>query len=178
MGAALLFECSQRKPRREHSLDSSPGLYALFLGPGAKLPGFPLPSEALIYIGKATGGGGLKARCHFNGGTRNHSPRKSLAAVLLDTLRLVPKPVLNLGSGTYKTWQLEPDSERALDRWMHENLLLSKVVASNAATIERPLIREYAPLLNLTDCAPTDAHRQISSMRAEIERRMRTMPAP
>jgi len=155
-------------------LDNSSGLYALFLNQRAELPGFPLPSEALICIGKATGSGGLKTRCHFNGGTRNHSPRKSLAAVLLDALNLVPKPVLNKGSGVYKTWQLEQTSEHALDLWMHENLMLSTAVGDDAAEMEKALIREHAPLLNLTDCAKSDAHRRIAAKRAEIEQRMRS----
>ncbi|MFN4097506.1 MAG: GIY-YIG nuclease family protein [Sphingomonas sp.] len=171
--AASILDRSRRAPRTDHHLDASPGLYALFLRSGAKLPDLEVPEEALLYIGKADGAGGLRARCHFNGGTRNHSPRKSFAAILRNHLSLVPIPVLNKRVGAYKTWQLELTSERKLDAWMHKNLMLSIYVSAEPRALEAQLIRENAPPLNLKECVQGEQQRHVYRLRSDIEAAMR-----
>ena len=169
---ARLFEPVNRKPRADQTLDGSPGLYALFLRAGCSLPVVCPGPDGLIYIGKADGAGGLATRCHFNGKTRNHSPRKSLAALLVQTLELAPRRV-NARDGSYKTWALEKASEAALDRWMHRNLYVSVVPCAEAAQIEPRLIARFAPPLNLRDCIQSDDHRRLSDLRRGIETRLR-----
>jgi len=170
-----LFEPASRKARALHSLDSSPGLYALYLKTGAALPGLDVNFDSPIYIGKADGAGGLARRCHFRGGTRNHSPRKSLAALLRDELELEVRAFQNRADNSFKTWGLTPASEIKLDQWMHANLLLSVVLTPAAAALEKALIRTWVPPLNLTDCQQTEGHLAISRLRAEMERRARNL---
>ena len=62
------------------------GVYVLFLRKGSALPGMELGEQELLYIGLAANRKGLEGRCHFNARTRNHSPRKSLAVLLIDVL--------------------------------------------------------------------------------------------
>jgi hypothetical protein len=171
--AASLLDLVNRKSRADLRLDASAGLYALFLRPGRLLPEFVVHGDAPVYIGKADGSGGLKRRCHFHGGTRNHSPRKSLAAILRERLGLAPRPVVNADTGAYKTWELEPESEQTLDRWMHDNLLVSIVLTKDAAVLEGPLIRDHSPLLNLTECSQGEPHMRVRRLRHQIEVAMR-----
>jgi len=170
-----LFDPAKRKVRSLHILDSSAGLYALYLKPASALPGFDADFDKPLYIGKADGAGGLARRCHFKGGTRNHSPRKSLAALLEKELGLQIRAFRNRTDNSFKTWGLERDSEIALDRWMHANLLLSVVPTLHAAVLEKLLIREWAPPLNLTDCHQSAGHLTVSRLRGEIERRARAI---
>ncbi len=170
-----LFEAGSRKARSLHFLDRSPGLYALYLKSGSVLPGLEVAFERPVYIGKADGAGGLVRRCHFKGGTRNHSPRKSLAALLEKELGLNVRAFRNRADNSFKTWGLEPASKIALDRWMHAHLLLSVALTLEAGTLEKPLIREWAPPLNLTECDQSERHLKISQLRAAMERRARAI---
>ena len=170
-----LFDFANRKDRRLHQLDNSQGLYALFLKSGSRFPDFELPSECLIYIGKADSGGGLKKRCHFNGRTRKHSPRKSLASVLEAHLDLKIRPFLNSKDQSYDTWGLESESEDNLKDWMRRNINLSVAICRDANTLEKPLIKRMAPVLNLTDCVQTQIHQRIRALRGNCEERAREM---
>lgn len=169
---ARLFDPVNRKPRADHTLDESPGVYALFLRSGCSLPPVRPGPDGLIYIGKADGAGGLASRCHFKGKTRNHSPRKSLAVLLSGTLKLTPRRV-NMPDGSYKTWALEKASEAVLDQWMHRNLHLSIVRCAEAAEIESALIARFAPPLNLRDCVQSEDHRRVSDLRKSVDVRLR-----
>lgn len=173
--AGELFEPSNRKARSLHLLDKSSGLYALYLKVGSSLPFLEPDDDVPLYIGKADGAGGLARRCHFRGGTRKHSPRKSLAALLEAELDLQIRPFLNGKDGSFETWGLVPESEAALDRWMQANLLLSVIATPQAAALEKPLIRHWAPFLNLTDCVHSESHRKISQLRAAMERRAKSL---
>lgn len=170
--AAQLQAGSNRRSRRDFILDRTPGLYAIFLKPGSTLPVILISGETLVYLGKAQGAGGLKSRCHFNGGTRNHSPRKSLAVLLEKELGLVARRV-NDADGSYKTWALEPTSERMLDGWMHANLGIAFATLADAPLFEKQLIERFAPPLNLTDCAQSESHRSIVELRRRMDNRMR-----
>ena len=76
-----------RRPRAEWGLPKEKGVYALFLNPESFLD--TRPSESgLLYLGKAENRNGLQGRCHFEGRTVNHSPRKSLASLLSSELSL------------------------------------------------------------------------------------------
>lgn len=156
-----------RAPRASFTLDASHGVYALHLKPDAVLPGITPGEHGLIYIGKASGSGGLKGRCHFNGSSASHSPRRSLAALLIDELKVVPKSVPH-PDGAYKTWGLELMSEKVLDRWMHDNLLLAIEPRDDAALHEQELIWKHQPVLNLRDCPQSAQHEMVSAARRRI----------
>jgi hypothetical protein len=153
----------KRAPRSKLDLDHENGLYALFLRDGAKLPEIEPGQTGLIYIGKAAGRKGLKGRCHFDGKTTNHSPRKSLAFLLNEELSLTPKLVTKLRSAS--TWTLEPKSEARLTAWMHDNLLLAIARLDQPHAKEQELINRFSPPLNLTGCPQTERHRLISGGR-------------
>lgn len=142
------------------------GVYALYLREGADLPGITPGDLGLIYIGLAANRKGLKGRCHFNARTRNHSPRKSLAVLLMDELAL--KPVLVPKPNSPDTWGLEASSEARLSAWMHDNLELAIELCDDPEARETELVSHYAPPLNLTKCLQTAEHRRISEARSKI----------
>ena len=170
--AAQLLDQTLRKSRCDVSLDSSTGLYALFLKPGHALQELPLSNGALIYLGKAEGAGGLKSRCHFNGGTRNHSLRKSLAVLLENELKLVPRPIAN-PDGSYKTWALDRQSEAALDQWMLTNLDVAYTTMQGATGFEMQLIDLLNPAINLNGCHQGEGHHLIKQLRRRMDERMK-----
>lgn len=155
-----------RTARRDITLEPVTGLYALFLRPNSVLPGIEPCREGLIYIGKAAGKRGLLGRCHFAGKTRNHSPRKSLAYLLRDQLKLtatyLPKP------NSPPTWGLDTASEERLSLWMHENLLLAVTPNPQPAAAEKTLIAQHAPPLNLDLCFQTHRHEALKAGRSQM----------
>lgn len=158
----LPIEQWHRAARSSFALGTECGVYALFLRNPAALPTITPGREGLIYIGLAAGQGGLRERCHFAGKTRTHSPRRSLAALLVDDLGLVP--VAHPGG----KWGLDAVSETKLDAWMHENLHLAIEPCPDPDTREAELIALYAPPLNLTKCPQTAQHRMVSEVRARM----------
>ena len=155
-----------RGRRSTFTLGHETGVYALFLRKGSTLPGMELREQELIYIGLAANRKGLKGRCHFNARTRNHSPRKSLAVLLMDVLELVPVLVSKPTSGD--TWGLDATSDARLSQWMHDNLNLAVEICADVEDRETELICRYAPPLNLTKCSQTLTHRRISEARAGV----------
>lgn len=165
-----------RGPRATFNLTTEPGVYTLFLKGGARLPGIALGEAGLIYIGMAANRNGLKGRCHFKARTRNHSPRKSLSVLLMDELALVP--VLVPKPNSQDTWGLDPASEVRLSAWMHANLELAVEVHLDPDARESELVQFYAPPLNLSKCAQSPQHRQISQARCEVLRSLQRRCEP
>lgn len=157
-----------RGPRATFDLTTEPGVYALFLKGEAQLPGVHPGEAGLIYIGMAANRNGLRGRCHFNAKTRNHSPRKSLAVLLMDELALLP--VLVHKPNSQDTWGLDPASEARLSAWMHTNLEVAVEVHHDPDARESELVQHYAPPLNLSQCAQSPAHHRISLARSEVLR--------
>ena len=158
----------KRGPRQDFSLGADCGVYALFLRPGANLPIIEPGREGLVYIGMTGANGGFAQRCHFRGKTGTHSPRRSLAALLMDMLDLKPLPK----RGNSTEVKLAVASERRLDRWMHDNLLVAYEICPDPIGRETELVSRLAPPLNLTKCVQSAAHRSISAARAEVRRRV------
>ena len=165
MSASL--ESWRRGPRSGFVLGTDPGVYALFLRKGATLPQITPVPNGLIYIGLAANRKGLKGRCHFDAKTRNHSPRKSLAALLMEELRLVP--ILVPKPNSTETWGLDAASEARLSAWMHGNLDLAIEICADPDKRESELVARHAPPLNLIKCAQTDQHQMISQARRRIQ---------
>lgn len=156
----------RRGPRASFVLGCEHGVYALYLREGADLPGITPGDGGLIYIGLAANRKGLKGRCHFNARTRNHSPRKSLAVLLMDELAL--KPVLVPKPNSPDTWGLEASSEARLSAWMHDNLELAIELCDDPDARETELVTLYAPPLNLTKCLQTAEHQRIAEARSNV----------
>jgi hypothetical protein len=130
------------------------------------LPGIKVGQQQLLYIGLAANRKGLKGRCHFNARTRNHSPRKSLAVLLMDALGLVP--VLVSKPNTADTWGLDATSDARLSQWMHDNIDLAVEICAHVDDRETELVYRYVPPLNLAKCVQTSTHRRISEARAAV----------
>jgi len=145
-----------RKLRSELILPAEAGVYALFLRENASLPDIVPQRDGLIYIGR---GISLVKRCHFNGKTESHSPRRSLAALLWHVLDLEPKPSAN------DKYKLSQPSEKRLDAWMHENLLTAFVTTDDFKQIEDLLIKRFAPPLNLNKCKQSAQHQAVKGVR-------------
>ena len=161
----------RRGPRSGFKLAEAKGVYALFLGNGAILPGIDRGEQGLLYIGLAANRRGLLGRCHFNARTVNHSPRKSLAVLLMDELAL--KPVLVTKPNSGDTWGLEPVSDARLTAWMHENLELAIECCDNPDARETELVGQFAPPLNLKKCVQTEQHLKISAARNWVKASLR-----
>jgi hypothetical protein len=156
----------QRGRRSSFALDNRAGVYALFLHEGANLPGIRPGENGLLYIGLAASRTGLKGRCHFDARTRNHSPRKSLAVLLMDELQL--KPVLITKPNSSDTWGLDAPSDARLSKWMHDNLDLAIETCVDPDGRETELVGRHSPPLNLTKCSQTARHRHVSEWRARV----------
>lgn len=154
-----------RGPRSSFSLGRETGVYALFLRSGSRLPGVQPGEEGLLYIGRATSAAGLEGRCHFCGNTAGHSPRRSLAALLIKQLDLVPVFVPKKKSDT---WRLESKSEATLNKWMHNNLDLAIEICSDPIDREAQLVGSLAPPLNLKQCGQSPQHCMISRARENV----------
>ena len=156
----------QRGARLTFKLGNDHGLYALFLCEGAEIPGVTPLDGGLIYLGKASGKRGIKGRCHFYASTANHSPRKSLAAMLFMALQLRPRLVRKPSSPD--TWTLDRASEERLTDWMLKSLEFAFMPLNSPASAERELVRELAPPLNLNLCAQRPEHCAVTASRREM----------
>jgi len=165
-----------RGPRSNHTLNADKGVYALFLCKGATLPEIEKIEDNLLYIGLAGSKKGLKGRCHFNARTKNHSPRKSLAVLLMDELTL--KPVLISKPNSTDTWGLDASSDMVLTEWMHNNLELAFIVCDKVGELEKRLIVQYAPPLNLKLCKQNEQHNRISTKRRKVMDGFKNITAP
>jgi hypothetical protein len=145
-----------RKRRNDHILPNISGVYALFLREISSLPNIIPLEGGLIYIGR---GRSLVNRCHFNGRTERHSPRRSLAALLWQELLLEPELRSNGNYGLSKS------SEIRLDAWMRENLLMAFDTLDDFEVVEDVLIKQFAPPLNLKQCAQSAQHKTVKDLR-------------
>lgn len=99
--------------------------------------------ESVIYIGIATS---LKKRgCnnHLLGTARNSTLRKSLGTLFKLRRKQFPNEV-----GTSKFRFVEED-EKMLTKWIGQNLMIYYFVTNNPKNIEKDLIEEYYPPLNI-----------------------------
>lgn len=156
-----------RTGRNEIVLGREKGVYALFLCAGSILPGIRALDNGLIYVGKAEGQDGFHGRCHFNGRTYNHSPRKSLAVLLMNDLDLVP--INQTGAdGTFK-WGLDKASDLRLSEWMYRNLMVALCSDPHPKWLESIILQQISPPLNLTECQKTPCIHHIEELRRGME---------
>ena len=127
----------------------NPGVYAVFAKEGNCLPGIILPPSGLVYIGETRD---LKRRNHFNAKHSGFSTlRRSIGAILKTHLHLAAEPRAGGPYETnYRNFRFEGEGEERLTQWMHLNLEYSSYPCDgDTAALERRLIREYEPPLNL-----------------------------
>jgi len=114
----------------------------------------------IIYVGMSNRG--FRARDyknHFKGTARNSTLRKSLGVfMLLNKEYEVNNPL---------KYKFKSDDERSLTMWMMENLWLHYLICENPEEIEKQLINELSPPLNLKD-----NHNEINK---EIRRQLKAM---
>lgn len=168
-----------RPPRS--ALDG-PGLYALY-GDADVWRGLGLgdPADARpLYVGKAEDSMVTRdLRTHFaTGKTGWSSPRRSLAALLVDELRLVPtaRRPENPEPGKWTHYALKVDGDQRLTAWMLDHLRLAAWPAQRAegmlGAIERAVMQAWAPPLNLTGVAQPWSG-SVRAARAEMARAAR-----
>lgn len=145
-----LAEALEQVPR-------SPGLYAMHANENAwrelKL-GSPTDAGPL-YVGKAEKS--LHSRdvlTHFRAGkTGTSTLRRSIAALLTNSLDLVPCPRSSTSAGAFDRFKLEPGGETRLSEWMEQNLSLSVWVKTgdiNLNDLETTVLQKLQPPLNLS----------------------------
>ncbi len=124
-----------------------PGVYALFARMGDGLPGIELAATGLVYIGQS---GDLVKRNHFIGPTGRSTVRRSLGAILKESLRLTAVP---RGRGKHAKdathYRFTSDGERRLSAWMAANLEIAALADSDPKGLEARLIRHCEPPLCL-----------------------------
>lgn len=127
-----------------------PGVYAIFAAQSVCLPRIVLPPSALVYIGLSDN---LAERNHFSAAQSGFSsPRRSMGALLKSVLRLKAEPRSPGRSKTnYKKYRFAGDGEERLTAWMRRNLTYAICPFNgNTKTLEKRLIKENSPPLNLT----------------------------
>jgi hypothetical protein len=129
------------------------GIYALFLKRKASLRMLELADSDLLYVGMTESS--LQERNHFlHDDSSFSSPRRSLGALLKERLTLTAVP---RGQGTSRrdccNYRFAGDGEKALTKWMHDNLAYGYVALDTEADlkeVEGALIKHLSPPLNLT----------------------------
>jgi hypothetical protein len=151
--------------RPDKPLRVSPGVYALFINNLGSLPGLTIGADQPLYIGM-TVVANMK-RNHFDhedsGGS---SPRRSLGALLREHLQLRAVPRADRDCTNYR---FTNDGEATLTSWMRKNLSISHIPLDTdkaaIARIEKQLIANFKPPLNLSGFPADDARRRLAQLR-------------
>ena len=153
-----------------------PGLYAFHGSPDvwSQLDLGAPPDDRPLYVGKAEDS--LISRdldTHFTSGdTGRSSPRRSLAALLVDTLALVaiPRRPDDPDPKRWANYALETDGDERLTGWMRERLTLAVWpcdCTSGLEKIEKAVMQHWKPPLNLTG-VKQPWRKQVKDARAEL----------
>jgi hypothetical protein len=157
--AVALEELSGARHRREDAVELAPrrpGLYA-FYGDDrawAELALTPAFQDQPLYVGKAERSlNGRDVGTHFaTGKTGSSTVRRSLAALLVDELDLVPLPRNLANPDGSANFALEPAGDARLSQWMDARLTLATWVKPDGVqlnSVETAVLRQLRPPLNL-----------------------------
>jgi hypothetical protein len=127
------------------------GLYALFLIDTTALPLITVGPSAVLYVGMTESS--LEVRNHFKHAHSGFSTlRRSLGALLIHKLALQPIPrAPGRSQSNITNYRFSDDGERCLTKWIEEHLAYGFApVGQNVRDLERELIAELKPPLNLT----------------------------
>lgn len=158
---------------------SQPGLYALH-GDAAVWEELGLgvpPDTRPIYVGKSASSLRSRLVCtHLRTGkTGTSTPRRALAALLVDRLELVAVPRNLANPERLSNYALEPAGDERLTQWMHLHLKMAAwPVPDEQAlpSVEIAVLQALQPPLNLKDVRTpwTDVVRQARRTMAEQAR--------
>lgn len=144
------------------------GVYALFLARGGSVGGVPAGREGLLYVGTTRSLAQRDALQHFEAGKTGFSTlRRTLGALLKDELSLhaVPRGPGRSPANT-NNFRFDGPGEERLSAWMRRCLRLGfATVNDGVASVERGLVRELTPPLNLMGWA-NPHRRRIKELRA------------
>jgi GIY-YIG catalytic domain-containing protein len=149
----------QRQSAVDHLDDDlGPGIYALIVRPGIRLPHVPVGTDRILYIGNAARADSI--RLHFNDadGTRS-CPRRSLGALLRHELRLQARP----GAGDFR---FNTEGEARLTYWLRTHLCVAHMEWPRP---REELLAEIDPPLNLGG-ALSPFRRLLLELRSECRR--------
>ena len=151
--ARVLADLSRNRAAiQDVQVPRGPGVYAIFLATPGALPGVGEGADGLLYIGISANLAQREFDTHFQAGKSGFSTlRRTLGALLRDTLALTPRP---RGSGTsdinYRNYRFDDAGEDRLSAWMREHLQVGVRPLSYPGDVERELVRHGQPPLNLT----------------------------
>lgn len=137
-----------------------PGLYAIYGGPEEWVElglGEP-PDDRPLYVGKSESSlADRDLRTHFgNGRTGSSTVRRTFAALLHDALALRGIPRNPARPERFANYGLSSEHDQLLTAWMRARLTLAVWPAagsSELAVIERIVLHDWQPPLNLQDVA-------------------------
>lgn len=144
---------------------------------------FPLSSakdfineDTIIFIGKTKSGELSRViNTHFTSGrTGSSTLRRSLGAILRDTFKLkpIPRSIIEKSDRKYSHYKFDNDSENKLTSWMLANLSFSFWEydgGENLEEIEKELIKECKPILNLKDNSSNKWMREVKELRSDCK---------
>ena len=102
-------------------------------------------------------------RQHIRGNARSSTFRRTISALLLDQLRLVPA-----GGG-----RLDSPSNAVVSQWIAEHLTVGIVAVDDRdalGRVEQALLDQLDPPLNLDHCPSSAARARLTALRARISR--------
>lgn len=145
------------------TFSEKPGIYALFfLGSEFPLENFDTNPQTIIYIGKTEKSQiSRDLKTHFaSGGTGSSTIRRSLGALLRDSMDLnpIPRNDKDFDANRKSMFKFDHESEEKLTDWMHANLGLSfyefEGHPSELDQLESLLISKAIPVLNIDSKNP------------------------
>lgn len=124
------------------------GVYAVFAGSENALTPIRTGRHGLLYIGASKDLAGREFEQHFNSASTGFSTlRRTLGAILKDRLQL--RAIPRSPGSKPSSYRLHAEDEGRLTDWMRSNLLVGVCGIGTAWELERQLIRQLEPPLNL-----------------------------
>ena len=172
---ALQADAAMTLAQAEKGVPAQRGLYAVHGPPSVwealqlKPPGDDRP----LYVGKSESSlRDREIRTHFgNGRTGGSTLRRSFAALLRESLSLHAQPRNLKKPERFANYALPIQEDELLTAWMRANLRLAVWLPNDPTivlgVVERALLKEWLPPLNLKDCA-TPWQAQIKQARAQM----------
>jgi len=128
-----------------------PGIYAIYLRPDSSGLSFCTAGPEPVYLGISEDLAQRGPDNHFRSGQTGFSTlRRSIGALLLDQLRLVPCPrATGWATTNFRNYRFDHQGERRLSEWMETNLLVAARPIRDPERVEGRLVNFTHPPLNL-----------------------------
>ncbi len=154
------FKENCKKFEEIDSFSDKPGIYAFFFSSGISPLEKHTPEDGeIMYIGKTEDSQiSRDLNTHFTSNkTGSSTVRRSLGALLRESLSLIPTPRSNTEESNrrFTNYKFEEEGEVKLTKWMKKNLGLSFYEYDKSPkeieTLEKSLIQKLKPILNIKD---------------------------